>query len=69
MKYVRSVLSIIIILAVTSANSQSPAGVTAPRTASPAASVSQTIGISKVTVSYSRPSVKGREVWGTLAYV
>jgi tetratricopeptide (TPR) repeat protein len=40
--------------------------VTTPRTPSPAASVSQTIGISVVTVSYSRPSVKGREIWGKL---
>jgi tetratricopeptide (TPR) repeat protein len=37
-----------------------------PRTPSPAASVSQTIGISVVTVNYSRPSVKGREIWGKL---
>ncbi len=41
-------------------------GVTTPRTPSPAAMVSQTIGVSKVTVSYSRPSVKGREIWGAL---
>ncbi|MES1219667.1 MAG: DUF2911 domain-containing protein [Bacteroidota bacterium] len=41
-------------------------GVTVPRTPSPAATVSQTIGISTVTVNYSRPSVKGREVWGAL---
>lgn len=40
--------------------------ITTPRTPSPAASVSQTIGISTVTVNYSRPSVKGREVWGQL---
>lgn len=40
--------------------------ITTPRTPSPAASVSQTIGISKVTVNYSRPAVKGREVWGKL---
>ena len=40
--------------------------ITMPRTPSPAASVSQTIGISKVTVNYSRPSVKGREIWGKL---
>jgi hypothetical protein len=33
---------------------------------SPAASVSQTIGISTVTVKYSRPAVKAREVWGKL---
>lgn len=40
--------------------------VTTPRTPSPASTVSQTIGISSVTVSYSRPSVKGREIWGKL---
>src|SRR5438045_8886386 len=40
--------------------------ITTPRTPSPAGSVSQTIGISTVTVSYSRPSVKGREIWGKL---
>lgn len=41
-------------------------GITVPRTPSPAASVSQTIGISTVNVNYSRPSVKGRTVWGDL---
>ncbi len=41
-------------------------GITTPRTPSPAASISQNIGISNVTVNYSRPSVKGREVWGNL---
>jgi hypothetical protein len=30
------------------------------------ASVSQTIGISKASITYSRPSVNGREVWGKL---
>lgn len=40
--------------------------ITIPRTPSRAAMVSQTIGISTVTVKYSRPAVKGREVWGTL---
>ncbi len=43
---------------------QNPIEILVPRTASPAASVSQTIGISKITVSYSRPSVKKREIWG-----
>ncbi|HEX5169022.1 MAG TPA: DUF2911 domain-containing protein [Cyclobacteriaceae bacterium] len=37
-----------------------------PRVPSPAATVQQTIGISTITVSYSRPSVKGREIWGAL---
>jgi len=40
--------------------------ITTPRTPSPAASVTQTIGISTVMVNYSRPSVKGREIWGKL---
>jgi tetratricopeptide (TPR) repeat protein len=40
--------------------------ITMPRTPSPAATVSQTIGISTVTVSYSRPAVNGREIWGNL---
>ena len=42
------------------------AQVTLPRTPSPAAEVSQTIGISTVTVNYSRPAVKGRAIWGDL---
>src|SRR5215831_7456253 len=40
--------------------------ITTPRVPSPAASVTQTIGISTVTVNYSRPSVKGRKVWDSL---
>lgn len=35
-------------------------------TSSPSATVSQSVGISNVTVKYSRPSVKGREIWGSL---
>jgi len=52
--------------AILSSNIISAQGVTTPRTPSPAAEVRQTIGISTVTVNYSRPSVKGREVWGKL---
>lgn len=37
-----------------------------PRDPSPAANVSQTVGISKISVNYSRPAVKGRVIWGTL---
>jgi hypothetical protein len=43
-----------------------PQQITQPRTPSPAATVSQTIGISTVSVNYSRPSVNGREIWGAL---
>lgn len=41
-------------------------GITTPNTPSPHASVSQAVGISNVSITYSRPSVKGREVWGKL---
>ncbi|HMG09350.1 MAG TPA: DUF2911 domain-containing protein, partial [Mucilaginibacter sp.] len=40
--------------------------VTTPRPASPAATTVQTIGISTIAVNYSRPAVKGREIWGAL---
>jgi len=33
---------------------------------SPNASVSQTIGVTEVTISYGRPGVKGRTIWGEL---
>jgi tetratricopeptide (TPR) repeat protein len=39
--------------------------ITTPRTPSPAGEVSQTIGISKVIINYSRPAVREREIWGT----
>ena len=56
----------IILTTFVSLTSWSQGVITTPRTPSPAATVSQTIGISTVSVNYSRPSVKGREVWGTL---
>ena len=31
---------------------------------SPAASVSEKVGTARLTVTYSRPAVKGREIWG-----
>ncbi|MFN3848593.1 MAG: DUF2911 domain-containing protein [Spirosomataceae bacterium] len=34
--------------------------------ASPAATVSQEVGLTKVTINYSRPSVKGRKIFGDL---
>jgi hypothetical protein len=33
---------------------------------SPKASISQTVGFTDVTISYSRPGVKGRKIWGGL---
>jgi hypothetical protein len=40
--------------------------ITTPRTPSPQASVTQTIGISTVKITYSRPKVNNREIWGKL---
>ena len=33
---------------------------------SPNASVSQTVGVTEITIKYSRPGVKGRQIWGKL---
>jgi len=63
MTTVRLLIAVAFISASLSAWTQ---GITVPRTPSPAAEVSQTIGISKVSVHYSRPSVKGRTIWGDL---
>lgn len=56
-------LAIIVgLFAVTISNAQ----ITTPRTPSPAAEVKQTLGISTITINYSRPAVRGREIWGAL---
>jgi len=63
-KNIHSIINVLVLcVLVSTALAQ---GVTTPRNPSPAASVTQTIGISKVTVKYSRPKVNGREVWGAL---
>ena len=54
-----------LLLALVSMNSFAQT-ITTPRTPSPAAMVSQTIGISTVKVKYSRPSIRNRAVWGEL---
>jgi hypothetical protein len=65
--YPSFVTRINLVLALVLGSLASPAqGVTLPRVPSPAATVSQTIGISTVSVNYSRPSVKNREIWGAL---
>ncbi|MEO8404417.1 MAG: DUF2911 domain-containing protein [Chitinophagaceae bacterium] len=62
-----SAMKVLPLLAITLfALSTTAQNITTPRTPSPAATVSQTIGISTVTVNYSRPSVKSRDVWGAL---
>lgn len=52
-------------LALVLSSSSFAAPVELPRP-SPAASVFEKIGVAKVTVTYSRPAVKGREIWGAL---
>lgn len=60
----KSIFTMLMSLAVMTAYGQGV--ITMPRTPSPAATVSQTVGISTVTVSYSRPAVNDREIWGKL---
>jgi tetratricopeptide (TPR) repeat protein len=62
-KVATSIIAVALVVIYASVSAQ---GVNVPRTPSPASKVSQTIGISTVTISYSRPSVKNREVWGKL---
>src|SRR5688572_17965612 len=64
-KIVLRFFCVIVVMALTSV-ALIAQGITTPRTPSPAATVVQTIGISKVTVKYSRPKVNGRDVWGKL---
>ncbi len=66
MKKILSLRFVLLFAVLQSATTVWTQGVTTPRTASPAASVSQTIGISKVSVQYSRPAVKERAIWGDL---
>ena len=47
------------------ATASAQVGVTAPE-ASPAASVSQTVGLTRMKIDYHRPAVNGRKIWGGL---
>jgi tetratricopeptide (TPR) repeat protein len=64
-KFISPKLRLCITLFAIAANAMAQ-GVTTPRTPSPAATISQTIGISTVTVKYSRPKTNGRAIWGAL---
>ncbi len=55
-------LLLLVLCSALSASAQSPA-VRLPRP-SQKASVMQTIGVTDVTITYSRPAVKGRKIWG-----
>lgn len=56
-------LLLLVFFAAQFASAQSPPGVRTPRP-SQKASVMQTIGVTDVTITYSRPGVKGRKIWG-----
>lgn len=58
-----SYLSILTLLLVSASIASAQARPPIPR-ASQKASVTQTIGVTDVTITYSRPAVKGRTVWG-----
>lgn len=62
-KYMFLFLALLVGLATLSALGQRASD--RPR-ASPNASVSQTIGVTEVTISYGRPGVRGRKIWGGL---
>ncbi len=57
--------SIGLVLMIAIATSGYTQTITTPRAASPASEITQTIGISTVTINYSRPSVRERTIWGT----
>src|SRR5689334_1485464 len=60
-------ISIFMIAAATSlAFAQQPPKVRLPQ-ASPSATVSQTIGITDISITYHRPAVRGRNLWGDIS--
>src|SRR5437660_203945 len=56
--------ALVVTLAAATAAAQTP-GLTLPEQ-SPATSVSQTVGLSTLKISYHRPGVGGRKIWGGL---
>jgi hypothetical protein len=56
-------LLLFVLCAALDASAQTPAALRLPRP-SQKASVMQTIGVTDVTITYSRPGVKGRKIWG-----
>src|SRR5258707_14989187 len=59
----RSYISFFAVLLTLSLGASALSQVRVPRP-SPKASVMQTIGVTDVTITYSRPAVKGRAIWG-----
>ena len=65
MKNIKFTLGIAVFTTLFMVSTSSYAQLTLPR-GSQKATVSQTVGISDISITYSRPSVKGREIWGKL---
>jgi len=62
--YVSTFALLLLVLGTVSyASAQAPPAIRSPRP-SQAASVTQTIGVTDITINYSRPGVKGRTIWG-----
>jgi hypothetical protein len=61
----RSILICLAVLVAVPLAAQQAPQLRTPRP-SPKASVTQTIGLTDVTITYSRPGVKGRQIWGAL---
>ncbi len=66
MKVTTAICGFVIALAVTLLVARSADAQIKPYRLSPNASVSQTVGLTDIVVTYSRPGVKGREIWGKL---
>src|SRR5436853_6888676 len=60
-----AISAFVISCAASLAFAQQPAKVRLPQ-ASPSATVSQTIGITDISITYHRPSVRGRTIWGDI---
>jgi len=63
-RYAAALLAVCTPVAISGLSAQVPALVL-PK-ASPRASVSQTLGMTDITITYDRPAVAGREIWGKL---
>lgn len=63
----RTIAPVIASLVAAATTAVAPAGTDfQPPRVSPQATVSQTIGTTQLSISYSRPSVRGRDIWGAL---
>lgn len=62
-RFYLSTLAVFLLSAGISALAQAPPPLRVPRP-SQKATVTQTIGVTDLTITYSRPGVKGRKIWG-----